>query len=186
MSLTRAFLKSMGLEEDKVASIIEAHTETVEALKQERDGFKSKAADFDKVSSELAELKEAAKKGGDYDKLKQEFDNYKAEVANKETMAAKKAALSKIAKDAGLSESGIAKALKYTDFATIELDDKGEAKDGKALLQSLKNEWPEYITTTRQKGADVPNPPGGNPQDFDGMSDADYYKATYEASKKKG
>lgn len=173
MSLTRAFLKSMGLEEDKVTSIIEAHTETVEALKKERDSFKSDAEKLPKVEEELKQAKEAAKNSGDYDKLKKEFDDYKADVANKETLAAKKAVLSKIAKDAGLSEAGIAKALKYTDFGAVELDEKGEAKDSKALLKSLKEEWPEYIQTTRTEGVNTPNPPqttGGSK-----MSRADIY-----------
>ena len=34
MSLTRAYLKSLGLEEEKISSIIEAHSETVSALNQ--------------------------------------------------------------------------------------------------------------------------------------------------------
>lgn len=166
MALTRAFLKSMGLEEDKVTSIIEAHTETVDALKKERDDFKSRAADYDKVKSQLDELKEAAKKSGDYDKLQKEFDDYKAEVQQKETAAAKKAALTKIAKDAGLSEAGIAKAVKYSDLSAIELDDNGDVKDGKSLIKSLKDEWPEYIQTKSQQGANTATPPQGSGRSF--------------------
>lgn len=166
MSLTRAFLKSIGLDEDKVTSIIEAHTETVEALKKERDGFKSKAESYDKVKSELDQLKESAKNSGDYDKLKKEFDDYKADVQNRETAAAKKAALTKVAKDAGLSEAGIAKAVKYSDLSNIELDDDGNVKDGKALIKSLKEEWPEYITTTSKQGANTATPPAGNGKSY--------------------
>lgn len=159
MALTRAFLKSIGLDEDKVTSIIEAHTETVDALKKERDGFKSKAESYDKVKSELDQLKESAKNSGDYDKLKKEYEDFKADVQNRETAAAKKAALTKVAKDAGLSEAGIAKAVKYSDLSAIELDDNGNVKDGKALIKSLKEEWPEYITTTSKQGANTATPP---------------------------
>lgn len=166
MALTRTMLKAMGIEEDKASEIIAAHVETVDALKKERDGFKSKAESYDKVKAELDEAKEAAKNSGDYAKLKEEFDKYKADVANKETLAAKKAVLSKIAKDAGLSEAGVAKALKYTDFSTIELDDKGEAKDSKALLKSLKEEWPEYIKTTNTAGANTANPPASTGKSY--------------------
>lgn len=162
MALTRKLLSALGIEADKIEQIIDAHTETVDALKKERDDFKTKAADYDKVKSELDALRETAKNSGDYDKLKKEYEDFKAEVANKETMAAKKAALSKIAKDAGLSEAGIAKALKYTDLSTVELDEKGEAKDGKALLKSLKDEWPEYITKASKEGANTANPPNNN------------------------
>lgn len=166
MALTRTMLKAMGIEEEKASEIIAAHVETVDALKKERDGFKAKADSYDKVKSELDEAKEAAKNSGDYAKLKEEFDKYKADVANEKTLAAKKAVLSKIAKDAGLSEAGVAKALKYTDFSTVELDEKGEAKDGKALLKSLKEEWPEYIKTTNTAGANTATPPANTGKTF--------------------
>lgn len=186
MALTRNMLKAMGIEEEKASEIIAAYLETIDELKHERDDFKEKAGKLAEAQAEVERLKEAAKHSGDAAKIQEAFDAYKAEVAAEKSKAAKKAVLSKIAKDAGLSEAGIAKALKYTDFDTVELDDKGEAKDSKALLQSLKAEWPEYIQTTKTKGADVSTPPGNDPTDYDGMSDADYYKATYEASKKKG
>ena len=166
MALTRSYLKSMGLTDEQVSGIIEAHTETVEGLKNEAARYKSEADKLPEVQRKLDEAKEAAKNSGDYAKLKKEFDDYKADVANKETLAAKKAVLSKIAKDAGLSEAGVAKALKYTDWATVELDEKGEAKDSKALLKSLKEEWPEYIKTTNTAGANTANPPAGNGKSY--------------------
>ena len=186
MALTRKFLSALGIEADKIDEIISAHTETIDGLKEQLRQVREAADELPKVKEQLDSLKEAAKNSGDYAKLKKEFDDYKVEVANKETLAAKKTALSKIAKDSGLSEAGIAKVLKYSDYAAIELDEKGEAKDSKGLLKSLKEEWPEYIQTTEKKGAYVPNPPAGGgktTEELDGMSDAEYYKATYVASK---
>ena len=164
--------------------IISAHAETVEGLKEQIAQFKADAEQLPKVKEELDKAKAAAKDGGEYDKLKKQFDDYKAEVAQKETLAAKKAALQKVAKDAGLTDAGIAKALKYSDFGKIELDDKGDAKDAAALMKGLKEEWAEYIGSTETKGADTPKPPAQQQKDYDSMSDADYYKATYEANKK--
>lgn len=161
MALTRKLLSALGIEADKIEQIIEAHTETVDALKNERDSFKSKADSYDKVKTELDQLKETAKNGGDYAKLKQDFDDYKAAVEKEKTDSAKKEALQKIAKDAGLSEAGIAKVVKYSDLSGIELDDKGGVKDGKALLKSLREEWPEYIVKESTQGADTGNPPVG-------------------------
>lgn len=161
MALTRKLLSALGIEADKIEQIIEAHTETVDALKNERDSFKSKADSYDKVKTELDQLKETAKNGGDYAKLKQDFDDYKAAVEKEKTDSAKKEALQKIAKDAGLSEAGIAKAVKYSDLSGIELDDKGGVKDGKALLKSLREEWSEYIVKEVTQGADTGNPPVG-------------------------
>ena len=161
MALTRAMLKSMGLEDDKVNAIIEAHTETVDGLKNEAAQYKSDAEKLPEVQRQLKEAKDAAKNSGDYDKLKKEFDDYKADVQKKESDAAKKAALTKVAKDAGLSEAGIAKAVKYSDLSSFELDENGDVKDGKALIKSLKEEWPEYIQTTGSKGASTATPPAG-------------------------
>lgn len=161
MALTRTMLKAMGIEEDKASEIIAAHVETVDALKHERDDLKAKADSYDKVKTELDQLKATAKDSGDYAKLKKDFDDYKAAVEKEKTDTAKKSALQKIAKDAGLSEAGIAKAVKYSDLSGIELDEKGGVKDSKALLKSLREEWPEYIVKESTQGADTGNPPVG-------------------------
>ena len=184
MALTRKLLTALGIEADKQDQIIEAHTETVEGLKTQIAQYKADAEKLPEVQAALDKAKEAAKDGGDYDKLKKQFEDYKAEVAQRETTAAKKAALTKLAKDAGLTEAGVAKALKYSDLSKIELDEKGEAKDAAALLKGLKEEWPEYIGSSETKGAETAKPPaGGSQPDYDKMSDAEFYKATYEAKK---
>ena len=161
MALTRKLLSAMGIEADKIDQIIDAHSETVEGLKKERDEYKSKAERFDEVESKYEKLKETAKNGGDYEKLKKEFDDYKAEVQNKETVAAKKDALRKVAKDAGLTETGITKAVKYADLSAIELDEDGNIKDAKSLMKSLKEEWPEHIAKAVTAGANTSTPPAG-------------------------
>lgn len=162
MALTRKFLSALGIEADKIDEIISAHTETVDGLKEQLKKAKEAADKLPKVQEQLDSLKDAAKNSGDYAKLKDEFDKYKAEVAKEKTLTAKKAVLSRIAKDAGLSEAGIAKVLKYTDYKTLELDEKGEAKDSKALLKSLKEEWPEYIQTVQTNGVKTPTPPAND------------------------
>lgn len=165
MALTRKFLTALGIENDKIESIIDAHTETVDALKKERDDYKAEADKIPNMQKELDKAKAAAKDSGEYDKLKKEFDDYKADVAGKETLAKKKAALEKLckAKDgAYLSESGVAKAVKYHDFDKIELDENGEIKDAKELVKSLREEWKEYVQTEQRQGAKTANPPAGD------------------------
>ncbi len=60
MALTRKGLKAMGLTDEQVDGVIEAHTETVEALKNQRESYK---ADADKLAEVQAEL-ETLKKDG--------------------------------------------------------------------------------------------------------------------------
>ena len=57
MALTRKLLRSMGIEDEKIDQIIDAHTETVNALKDERDGLKDAADRLKKAEAELEELK---------------------------------------------------------------------------------------------------------------------------------
>lgn len=107
-----------------------------------------------------------AKNSGEYARLKREYDDYKAEIAGKETRAKKAEALREIAKDAGLTESGIAKAIKYADYEKLELDDKGALKNKNDVLKGLKEEWPEYVQTVKITGANTATPPvgaGSNP-----------------------
>lgn len=163
MALTRKFLTALGIEEEKQQAIIDAHMETVDPLKKQAEQYKADADKLPEVQKQLDEAKEAAKNSGDYGKLKDEFDKYKAEVTRKEALENKKAALKKLAKEkAKLSDTGIEKALKYSDFDKIELDDKGEIKDPDAVTNGLKEEWSDYVQTSEQKGAGTPTPPAGN------------------------
>lgn len=162
MALTRKLLTALGIEPDKQEQIIEAHTETVDALKAERDRYKADAEKLPGVQEELTKAQAAAKDSGDAAKIQKEFDDYKAQVEAEKTKAAKETALRKVAKDAGLTEAGIAKALKYSDFAKIELDEKGEIKGAKDVIKSLKEEWPEHIIKDGAQGAGTETPPGNN------------------------
>ena len=51
--LTRKMLKAMSIEEEKIDQIIEAHTETTESLKAERDKYKESAEKVSDLQSQL-------------------------------------------------------------------------------------------------------------------------------------
>lgn len=170
MALGRKFLSAMGIEEDKIEQIIEAHTETVTALKEERDGYKADAEKLKSVEKELAEAKEQLKDAGTdeykekYDKVKADFDKFKADTAAKESRTKKEDAYKAILKDANIPEKHFAKIIKYSDIDGLELDDKGELSNKSELLKSIKEEWGDHIEQTGTQGASVQNPPanGGN------------------------
>ena len=160
MALTRKSLKAMGLTDEQVDSIIEAHTETVDALKDERDRYKEDADKLAEVQKELDAAKKSAKDAPDYAALKKEYDEYKASVEAEKSLQAKKAAFEDVVKDAGLSEKGIAKALKYADWDSIELTDTGKVKDATKHIKALREEWSDYVVTESEEGADTDTPPG--------------------------
>ena len=164
MSLTRKMLKAMGIEEEKIDQIIEAHSETVDSLKADRDSYKEDAEKLKDVQKELDDLKAKGDDGWKekHDRLKEEFDQYKNDVQEKETKAAKEAAYRAILKDANLSEKGIEKAVKYADWDKIELGEDGKLKGANDHIKAVREEWAEYVTTTTTTGAKTSTPPANN------------------------
>ena len=164
MSLTRKMLKAMGIEEEKIDQIIEAHSETVDSLKADRDSYKDDAEKLKSVQKELDDLKAKGDDGWKekHDKLKGEFDAYKKDVEAKETHNKKVEAYKAILKDANLSEKGIEKAIKYAEWDKIELDTDGKLKGANDHIKAVRDEWAEYVTTTTTTGAKTSTPPANN------------------------
>lgn len=187
MALTRAMLKAMGIETEKIDEIIAAHSETVEGLKTERDSYKDKATEYEKLETEVKTLREKTKEDWQkkYEDEHSAFDAYKTEQANKDALTAKTDAYKAMLKTAGVSEKRIDSIIRVTDLSNIEVAD-GKLKGEKELIESVKKDWADFIVTQSGSGAKENDPPapGGTPN-YDAMSDDDYYKATYEASKKK-
>ena len=166
MSLTRKFLSALGIEDDKVDEIINAHTETVNALKEQRDSFKEDAEKLPTVQKELDELKATAN-GEDaykvkYDALKEDFEKFKKEQAEKETHAKKESAYRNLLAEVGISEKRINSVLRVSDVDAIELDDENKVKDADTLKKSIGEEWSDFIVTTEQKGVQTATPPTGS------------------------
>ena len=164
MALSRKFLASKGLEADVIEEIIQAHTETVNGLKDKIDEAEKYKADADKlieVQKELNELKAEAEKNSDkdYDKLKKEFDDYKADIENKATRQKKEDAYKEILKDAGIPEKHYAKIIKYSDVDSVELDADGKITTAADILKSIKEEWGDHIEKSTKKGAETSKPP---------------------------
>jgi hypothetical protein len=123
MALTRKLLKSLSLEESVIETIIDAHTETVDALKDERDTYKANADKLPGVQKELDDLK---KDGGDwqtkYEKEHTDFEAYKNEQTAKATKATKDAAFRALLKEAGIPDKRLDVIMKVTNLDEIELD----------------------------------------------------------------
>ena len=151
MALTRKSLKAMGIDEDKVDQIIELHTETVDALKAQRDRYKDDADKLAGVQRELDDLKAAGNDGFEakYNDIKKQFDDYKAEITAKEVNAAKGKAYRALIEGAGIKgEKLIETILKSTDLSKVELDGD-KVKDADNVTATIKEEWKDYIGSAR-------------------------------------
>lgn len=176
MALTRKFLSALGIDEDKQQAIIDAHTETVEGLKNQAAQYKADAEKLTEVQAELKKAQDAVKNSGDAQKIQEAFDKFKADVQAEKTKAAKEAAMRKLAKDAGLDEKGIERAVKY-GLASIELDEAGEVKDANDHIKALREEWPENIRAKVENNDPTPTPPAGHNDNGNGNRAAALYKA---------
>lgn len=95
MALTRKLLKGMGLTDEQVDTIIEAHTDTVDGLKADISKYKADAEKLPGVQKELDNLKAASDDGykEKYEKEHSAFEAFKTDIAAKESKAAKEKAV---------------------------------------------------------------------------------------------
>ncbi len=161
-SLTRKFLASIGIEEEKVDLIIEKHNEVLTEIKDERDKYKADADKLSETEKELKTLKDQVAGEDPYkekfEALQKEYDGFKADVETKATAAKKESAFRHVLKDIGISDKRIDTVVRVTDMDKIELTEDG-IKDEDTLKESLKKEWSDFIATTKTEGAPSANPP---------------------------
>lgn len=173
MKLTRKYLTELGIEAEKVDLIIEAHTETFDEIKKERDALKEEAAKLPKLEEELQKTKDentALRDNEDwkakYEKEHEDFEGYKTEQQNKATRQAQETAFTDALKAAGVSEKMVAMIIdtKKADAAisAIAFDKDGKAKGIEELKKQISEDYADYIGTASTHGANTINPPANS------------------------
>lgn len=184
MALTRKLLTGLGLEPANIEAIIEAHAETVDALKAERDRYKEQAEEVPdlqkkleeaeagggrleelqtKYEEQVAKLKELQKERKE---LQDQFDTYKSDVEHKETARAKaKAYRVQVLEAAGIASKYIDDVMGISKLDGIELDEQGKVKDAEELVNGVKEKFKSFVSKKRTDGgapATPPTPPAGS------------------------
>lgn len=163
MSLTRKMLKAMGIEEEKIDQIIEAHTETVDAIKEQREAYRADAERLPGVQRELDALKKD-NSGNDYkakyEKEKKDFQDYKNGIAEKESAAAKEKAARAYFESKGIPADSMGLVIRgaKAEISGLELDGE-KIKDSTALDTLLSGDYKGLIGKTTTKGTDTKTPP---------------------------
>lgn len=181
MALTRKMLKAMGVEEEKIDEIIDAHTETVNALKDQAKENSSAAATLKEVQKELDDLK-AQGDGGYKDKYEKEhaaFEDYKSQTAQKELRATAERLFRAELDGVGITGKRADAIIRATDLTAIKVKD-GALEDAKAVQDGIRADWAEFIPQTETKGAQVDNPPANNGQGAEPRSLAEAMRMRYE------
>lgn len=162
MALTRSMLKGMGLSDEQIGAIIDAHTETVDGLK---DSLKAAKADADKLKAVQKELDELKSSNGDdykakYEKEHSDFDEYKKTVANEKATAEKRSLYRELLRECGVDAKRIDSVMKVADIDAAKVKD-GKIENAEDLTKSIKAEWSDFIATDSTRGANVQTPPQG-------------------------
>lgn len=167
MALSRKFLSAMGIEADKIDEIINAHAESVDGLKGEKDSYKAKAEAYESEHKKVADLqkeidglKESTKESYKvkYEALKEEFGEYKKGIEVEKARGDKVNALKGLLKEIGVSEKRIDAVVKVSDVDAINLKD-GVIDGADELKKSLADEWADFIVKTEKQGANTATPP---------------------------
>lgn len=177
--LSRKMLKGMNLTDEQVDSIIEAHSETVNALKEKIEDsngdvkkVETLTKELEDVKKELNEAKETIEKGNKdtykvkYEALKEDYEKYKSGIDKEKTLANKSKAYITLLKGAGISEKRIDSILKVTDLESLEIDEEGKFKDVDSINKNIVEEWSDFIEKKGEQGANTPNPPAQNNKTF--------------------
>lgn len=176
MALTRKLLKGLGLTDEQVDTIIEAHTETVEGLKGDIQKYKDDAEKLPKVQKELDEMKKEG--GGDYkakyDKEHQDFQAYKDGIAKKEAAAAKEKAARAYFESKGIPAKSMGLVIRGAkgEIDGLELDGE-KIKDASALDSLLNGDYKGLIGRSKKTGTETETPPDSS---GGAKSRADIYK----------
>lgn len=172
MAFTRKFLSALGIEDDKVDEIIQAHTEVTNGLKEDRDRYKAEAEANKDASEKLAEAQSELDElkadenpfEAKYKEIKEQFDTYKSDVEAKALTAKKTDAFKQLLKDAGVSDKRIDTVVKASPKAIddIAFDEDGKVKGASDLTDGLKQEWKDFVVTSDTQGAKTATPPENN------------------------
>ncbi len=162
MALTRKLLKGMGLTDEQVDTIIEAHTDTVDGLKADVSKYKADAEKLPSVQKQLDDLK-AVGDGGYKEKYEKEhsaFEAYKSDVTAKESKAAKEKAVRAYFESKNITGANLDLAMRGCgeEMAALEMDGD-KIKDTKSLDALLTGTYKGLISTTQTKGANPATPP---------------------------
>ena len=178
MALTRKMLKGMGIADEQAETIIEAHAETVDGLKDKLKAAQEKADKLDGVQKELDALK--AKNGEDWQAKAQAAEkalaDYKAEQTAKEAKAAKETAAKAFFESRNIKGANQAIAMRGArdEIAALELDSDGNIKDASALDALVKGEFAGLVVKTTATGPKTPKPPTNTGGET--LTRADLYK----------
>lgn len=144
---------------EKAQQIMDGHISVTDGLKEERDSYKAeaeRAADLQKqLDDHLATGEDFKKK---YDEEHKAFEDFKKHTTEEANAAKVRTAYRELLAGEGISEKRLDSILKVTDLSKLKLDKDGNLEGVDELKKAINDEWGEFKTTVKEKGAVVEKP----------------------------
>lgn len=161
-TMTRKFLKTLGLTDDQAESIIEVHISVVGEVMNERDKYKADAEKVEALTKQLSEAQSKLEKAGDVAKVQADFDAYKKQVEGEKTARQKGDAFEKLLETAGVTRPSARSLIrKGYDLSGIELAEDGSIKDADKITEAIKTDYADFIGEKGTYGTPTVTPPNG-------------------------
>ena len=173
MAISRKLLEGMGLEEKQIESIIDAHSETVDGLKAERDkereradALKEQAEKVPDLQKRLEEAKAAADGMADWERKYNDehkaLEDFKSRIeAEKATATKAKAYREQVLAKAGIGAEYIDDVMRVTQLDTVKVGEDGAIEGAEELASKAKEKWASFVVKQKTKGSDPATPPKG-------------------------
>ncbi|MBR4855137.1 MAG: hypothetical protein IKU94_00735 [Bacteroidaceae bacterium] len=162
MALTRKMLKAMGIEEEKIEQIIDAHAETVDGLKSDITKYKDGAEKLSEVQKELDTLKARGDDGWKekHDKIKKDFEEYKSGIESEKSRAAKEKAARAYFEGKNIIGKSLDIAMRASaaEIGALEMDGE-KIKDTASLDGLIAGDLSALVGSTGLRGHSPANPP---------------------------
>ena len=163
MAFTRKFLKALGIEDDKVEQIMDAHIGVTDALKKKVSEAEEKSALYDDAQKELDKYKKQEGYKDKYEKEHADFEAYKKDVTAKETRAQKEKAVKAYLESKNITGGNLDIALMAVEGQVDNIDLDGEKiKDTTALDELVSGKLASLVVKTSTKGVNTSTPPSNN------------------------
>ena len=150
--LSRSFLKSLGLNDDQITAVVEAHGETVTALNQKYaelenlyNSAKESADRLPDVQKELDDLKKDDFKSK-FEAEKSAHEALKESVSRKEARAAREKAARAFYETKNIQGANLNLAMRATDLDSLEVDEQGNLTDPSALEDLVNGDFKSLVT----------------------------------------
>lgn len=151
MSFKRSDLVALGIEPEKIQTLIDWHSETVKGLQAKIEEYKDNAdkltevqEELDKVKNDLATANKSIEKAakddykGKFEAVTAELEMMKSEAVAKETTAAKSSALKDELKKANYTDNAISLILRNGFANDVEMGEDGKATNLDTVIKAIQ------------------------------------------------